>query len=109
METGAIVTGEDLPVLTGYEGHFISLFQNLIGNAMKYRGDQPPRTHILFSKTGGELQFSVADNGIGIAPEYHEKIFGVFKRLHGKKIPGNGVGLAMVWQFANVWYKDIGV
>jgi signal transduction histidine kinase len=74
---------------------FTSLLQNLVANAIKYRSERPPRIHISVQETDGELQFAVADNGIGIEPEYHERIFELFKRLHGKAIPGTGVGLAI--------------
>jgi PAS domain S-box-containing protein len=94
-ESGAVITADGLPVLKGYEGHFISLFQNLVANAIKYRSEAPPCIHISAREAGGELQFSVADNGIGIAPEFHEKVFVAFKRLHGKHIPGTGIGLAI--------------
>jgi PAS domain S-box-containing protein len=94
-ETGAIVTSDILPTLRAYAAHFTSLFQNLIGNAIKYRAQQPPQVHISVRETNGQLRFAVADNGIGIDPEYHEQIFEVFKRLHGKKIPGTGMGLAI--------------
>ena len=94
-ETGTIVTADELPAISGYTAHFVQLFQNLIGNAIKYRGPQPPRIHISSERTGDQFQFSVADNGMGIDPAYHNKIFGVFKRLHGKKIPGTGIGLAI--------------
>ncbi len=96
-ESGATVTSENLPRLTGHEAHFVPLFQNLVGNAIKYRSDDPPRIHMAVQQMHGELRFSVADNGIGIEPEYHEKIFAVFKRLHGKKIPGTGWG----WPFVS--------
>jgi len=85
----------DLPAVTGAEPHFVQLFQNLIGNAIQYRGPEPPRITISASRMNGEWLFSVKDNGIGIAPEYHHKIFGLFKRLHGKDIPGTGIGLAI--------------
>ncbi len=94
-ETGAVVTAGNLPVLKAYEGHLIPLFQNLIGNAIKYRSDKPPRIHVAVEESDGTLQFSVSDNGIGIAPEFHRKIFVPFKRLHGKQIPGTGIGLAI--------------
>ncbi|HEY2017680.1 MAG TPA: ATP-binding protein, partial [Bryobacteraceae bacterium] len=94
-ESGAVVEAGVLPVVAGFSGHFVQLFQNLIGNAIKYRGEAPPRIHISYERTGGQLRFAVADNGMGIDPEYHAKIFGVFKRLHGKKIPGTGIGLAI--------------
>lgn len=93
--SGATIIAERLPTLPGYEGHFIPLLQNLIGNAIKYRSDQPPVIAVSVEKAGGEYQFAVADNGIGIDPEYHERIFEVFRRLHGKKIPGTGIGLSI--------------
>lgn len=94
-ESGAVITSDRLPALSAYEGHFIPLFQNLIGNAIKYRSERPPRIHISVQNGNRDLRFAVADNGIGVAPEYHEKIFAVFKRLHGKKIPGTGIGLSI--------------
>jgi light-regulated signal transduction histidine kinase (bacteriophytochrome) len=94
-ETGAVVTADPLPVLAAHESHFVSLFQNLVGNALKYRGADPPRIHISVAESGGELRFAVADNGAGIAPQYHDKIFVAFKRLHGKSVPGTGIGLAI--------------
>ena len=94
-ESGAVVTSDRLPVLRAYRAHFEPLFQNLIGNAIKYRGAQSPRIHVSVQQVDGELRFTVSDNGIGIDPEYHQQIFEVFRRLHGKKIPGTGVGLAI--------------
>ena len=94
-ERGASVTSDDLPSVRGYQAHFVQLFQNLIGNALKYRAEQPPRVHVTAEKRQLEWRFAVSDNGMGIAPEYHQKIFGVFKRLHGKGIPGTGIGLAI--------------
>lgn len=94
-ETGAVIEADPLPVVLATESHFVSLFQNLVGNALKYRSQAPPRIHISVSQNGSELRFSVADNGVGIAPEYHDKIFVAFKRLHGKSIPGTGIGLAI--------------
>jgi len=94
-ETGANITSDVLPTFHGYEGHFIPLFQNLIGNALKYRSSATPEIRIHVRHAGNELMFSVADNGIGISPEFHDKIFVAFKRLHGKQIPGTGIGLAI--------------
>jgi light-regulated signal transduction histidine kinase (bacteriophytochrome) len=72
------------------------VFQNLIGNAIKYRKpDQVPRIHISSTKHPHEYLFSVQDNGLGFENEYAEQIFGVFKRLHGREIPGTGIGLAI--------------
>jgi PAS domain S-box-containing protein len=94
-ENGAVVTSDRLPILRAYRAHFEPLFQNLIGNAIKYRSAQPPRIHVSVREVNGELRFTVSDNGMGIDPEYHKQIFEVFRRLHGRKIPGSGVGLAI--------------
>ncbi|HZU24694.1 MAG TPA: PAS domain S-box protein [Bryobacteraceae bacterium] len=94
-DTGAVLTSDPLPTICAWEAHFVPLFQNLIGNAIKYRGEKPPRIHVSVREVEGVLQFCVADNGIGIAPDYHQKIFVPFKRLHGKNTPGTGIGLAI--------------
>lgn len=94
-ETGAVVDCARLPSVRGQEAHFLQLFQNLLGNAIKYRGADTPKISVAAVKDGRTWKVSVTDNGIGIAPEYHDHVFGVFKRLHGKKIPGTGIGLAI--------------
>jgi light-regulated signal transduction histidine kinase (bacteriophytochrome) len=72
------------------------LFQNLIGNAIKFHGPEPPRVHISAEASGDEWVFSVRDNGIGIDPKYVERVFSVFERLHSSdKYPGTGLGLAI--------------
>ena len=81
--------------MLGHRAHFVQLVQNLISNAIKYRAQRPPRIHISAEWKEGHWVLAVADNGIGIAPEHHQKIFGVFKRLHGKNVPGTGIGLAI--------------
>ena len=76
--------------------HLSQLFQNLIGNALKYHSEEQPVVTIQAARQGVRWLFSVRDNGIGIAPQYHERIFGLFKRLHtGAKYPGTGIGLAI--------------
>jgi len=94
-ENGAVVTHDALPVVKGDETHFVQLFQNLLGNALKYRSEAPPRIHVGAARKGQEWLTSVRDNGIGISPEYAAKIFEPFKRLHGSEVPGSGVGLAI--------------
>jgi PAS domain S-box-containing protein len=95
-ESGATVTHDALPQIYIGQAHLQQVLQNLISNAIKYRADEPPRIHISAVSVGAAWQFSVKDNGIGIDPQYREKIFGVFKRLHrDQKYSGTGVGLAI--------------
>ncbi len=95
-ETGARVQRGRLPVVMANGPLLAQVFQNLIGNAIKFRGTEPPVIQIGAEKKGAEWVFSVADNGIGIAPEYAEDIFVIFKRLHTRQeYPGNGIGLAI--------------
>jgi signal transduction histidine kinase len=95
-ETGAEVTVDDLPRVSGDMSLLTGVFQNLIGNAVKFRGDAPPRIHVGVRDAGEEWEFCVADNGIGIEPEYADRIFVIFQRLHPKDAyPGTGIGLAM--------------
>ena len=93
-ETGADVASGPLPVVTANPLHLAQVFENLIGNALKYRSEQPPRILITAAEANDHWVFCVQDNGIGIPPEYHAQIFGIFKRLHGEEYPGTGIGLA---------------
>jgi light-regulated signal transduction histidine kinase (bacteriophytochrome) len=94
-EHEASITFDSLPQLRMHEVHLQQLFQNLLGNAIKYQSAQPPRMHIS-ATMGSEWLFSVQDNGIGIDPQYASQIFGVFKRLHNsEEYPGTGIGLAI--------------
>ncbi len=95
-ENGALVTHDPLPMVMADRPQLGQLFQNLIGNAIKFRGTEPPRVHISASRNGKGWIFSVRDNGIGIAPEYSERIFIIFQRLHGRQeYAGTGIGLAI--------------
>jgi PAS domain S-box-containing protein len=94
-QSGARVEVDPLPTLHGDKLQLSQLFQNLIGNAIKYRGPEPPRIRIAAEESGGDWVFTVSDNGVGIEPAYHDKIFGIFRRLHGNEYPGTGIGLAL--------------
>ncbi|MGD0298661.1 MAG: ATP-binding protein [Bryobacteraceae bacterium] len=95
-ESDARVTWDTLPEVYMAESHLQQVFQNLIGNALKYRSQDSPRIHVSANLRGSAWCFSVQDNGIGIDPQYKEKIFGVFKRLHqDQKYSGTGIGLAI--------------
>lgn len=92
----ARVTHAKLPAVMADDTQLAQLFQNLIGNAIRFRGKKIPRIHIGARKKEREWVFSVKDNGIGIEPKYKERVFGVFQRLHTRKeYPGTGVGLAI--------------
>jgi signal transduction histidine kinase len=95
-EGSAVVTSEPLPVVMGDDLQLEQLFQNLISNAIKFHGDEPPRIHVSAEQKGDEFMFSVRDNGIGIAPEHTERIFEIFQRLHSRsEYPGTGIGLGI--------------
>jgi len=94
--SGAVLTHDPLPEVFSDFVQLGQIFQNLISNAIKYRSEEPPRIHISAEEDDAGFTFAVADNGIGIDPRYHEQIFGIFKRLHGREFPGTGIGLALV-------------
>ncbi len=95
-ENRAVITYEPMPEIAVRDIHLRQLFQNLITNAIKYRNEEPPRIHVSATASESSCVFSVADNGIGIAPEHRDKIFGIFQRLHGRgKYAGTGIGLAI--------------
>ncbi len=98
-ETGARITHDLLPILMADEGQLTQVFQNLIGNAIKFRHpDRPPEVHIRAEEKENEWLFSVRDNGIGIEKQFFDRIFVIFQRLHAnrEKFPGTGIGLAIV-------------
>jgi len=96
-ESGGNITHDALPVLAVDRGRMVRLFQNLIGNALKYRKpDVPPNVHVSAELSGSDWIFSVRDNGIGFDPQYAVSIFEPLKRLHpGSEYPGTGIGLAI--------------
>ena len=98
QDSGATVTQDKLPTIPCDEVQLAQLFQNLIGNALKFRKpDVAPAVHVGAAEQGAEWEFMVRDNGIGIEPQYFERIFMVFQRLHDKgEYPGTGIGLAIV-------------
>lgn len=95
-QSGAVVTSEPLPTVCADPAQLTRLFQNLVGNAIKFRSEQPPQVHVGAEHRDHEWLFSVRDNGIGIDPQYADRIFMIFQRLHTRdKYPGTGIGLAV--------------
>jgi light-regulated signal transduction histidine kinase (bacteriophytochrome) len=95
-EASAIITSEPLPFVAANFGALIEILQNLIANAVKYRGQEAPRIHVGCSRSGSEWVLSIADNGIGIELEYRDDVFLPLKRLHTQaQYPGTGLGLAI--------------
>jgi len=111
-ESGAVVTQDALPLIVAEQAQLIQVFQNLIGNAIKFRGKEALVIRVSAERQGTQWLFEVADNGIGIAPEYHEVIFTIFQRLHARgEYPGNGVGLAICKKIVEhyggrIWLKS---
>ena len=100
-ESHANVTFDPLPVVNADSGQLTQLFQNLIGNALKFRRQEPPRVHVSAERRAKEWVFSVRDNGIGIEPQHLERIFVIFQRLHAaSEFPGTGLGLAICKKIA---------
>jgi PAS domain S-box-containing protein len=111
-ENEAQITWSTLPTVIANRGQLGQLFQNLISNAIKYRSEKTPRIEISATRDAHEWVFRVRDNGIGIEPQYAQQIFGVFKRLHGREIPGTGVGLAICKQIVEqhhgrIWVESV--
>jgi signal transduction histidine kinase len=95
-ESGAVVTHDRLPAIAAERMHLVRLFENLIGNSIKFRGKEAPTIRVSAEKQGAEWLFAVADNGIGVLPQYQDRIFVLFQRLHTRaEYSGNGVGLAI--------------
>ncbi|MGQ3414083.1 ATP-binding protein [Natrinema sp. LN54] len=98
-ETDATITADELPTVTGDADQLAQVFRNLLSNALEYSGAEPPRIHVDAERTDGEWRFSVADEGIGIDPEFHEQIFEVFETLptdtDDRNASAGGIGLAL--------------
>jgi signal transduction histidine kinase len=113
-ESGTKIDIESMPMVVGDETRLVEVYQNLIENAVKFMGDQDsPRMKIGSIEKDGRIQFFVQDNGIGIATEYHDQVFGLFERL-GTEVEGTGVGLALVKRIievhgGKVWVESEGL
>jgi len=110
-DASAIVTHDPLPAVMGDFETLAKLLGQLIGNAIKFRGTLPPRVHVSCRREDLEWVFWVQDNGLGIDPAFRDRVFGVFKRLHGKEYPGNGLGLALCkkaieWHGGRIWMES---
>jgi light-regulated signal transduction histidine kinase (bacteriophytochrome) len=96
VDAAATITHGELPTVRADSSQLVELFQNLLGNAIKFRSRAPPRIHIEACREGAAWRFSVRDNGIGIDPKFREEIFEIFRRLHTReKYAGTGIGLAI--------------
>lgn len=109
-ETGAEVAAQPLPRVMADRTQLVQLFQNLIGNALKFCKDDAPRVRVEAAHEAGWWRFSITDNGIGIAPEYRAQLFVVFKRLHTRReYPGTGIGLAICKRIIERHGGEIGI
>lgn len=94
-ESNAQITYQDLPEAEVDESQFAQVFEHLLSNSIKYRGGEPPNIEVSAQEDTNSYKISVRDNGVGVKPDYHQTIFTPFKRLHGKDIPGMGLGLSI--------------
>lgn len=112
-EAGARIEAHGLPELVAEPVLLRQLFQNLVGNALKFTDGAPPQIRMAASREGASghaaWRFTVADNGVGIPPEHAERVFSVFKRLHGREVPGTGIGLAICRRIVERHGGEIGV
>ena len=112
MDGEAVVTHDPLPAVMGDSAMLLKVLKHLLRNAVEYSGTAPPRVHVSCQRENREWVFSVKDNGPGIDPAFHNRVFGVFKRLHEKDYPGTGLGLAFCkkaieWHGGRIWLQSI--
>jgi PAS domain S-box-containing protein len=101
QEQSGVVTADKLPIVRAEFTPLVQLLQNLISNALKYRhSEREPRVHVTAQNLVTAWMISVVDNGVGIEPQYRDQVFKIFKRLHGRHIPGTGIGLALCQRIA---------
>ena len=111
-ESGAVITQDELPSVWADKTQLTQLFQNLISNAIKFKGKNPPKIHVSAEKKDRFWEFQVSDNGIGIDPDYTEKVFIIFQRLHTRReYPGTGIGLAVCKRIVQrhggkIWFES---
>jgi len=103
QDSGGRIKSDPMPCVLAHETPVLQMFQNLVGNALKYRGDRPPEVFVSSTVEGSECVISVRDNGIGIEHQYADEIFKPFKRLHGQDYPGSGIGLASCRKIATAY------
>jgi PAS domain S-box-containing protein len=109
-DSRASVTNDPLPIVRADEIQLVQLFQNLVGNAIKYRTANAPMVHVSAVEQRGRWQFSVKDNGLGIEEQYYDRIFGMFQRLHNRReFSGTGIGLAICRKFVELNGGEISV
>ena len=95
-ESGATITTDELPTVAGDRTQLVQLLQNLLGNAIKFRGEESPEVHVGAERKDEAWRISVRDNGIGLDPRHADKVFVIFQRLHGRSsYEGTGIGLAV--------------
>ena len=113
-DASATIVHDVPPDVIGDRSHLVQVLQNLIGNAIKFCGSEPPRIHVRCESVGDDWQISVSDNGIGIDPAYFDRIFVIFQRLHSReRYPGSGIGLSICKKIVEhhggrIWVESIG-